>query len=316
MKRLLMPSQAAAVAWLQANPNCHKADCFTIALPTGQTLCATEGQWDLTIPAAMAPGTLGGQTTFKATQYGVWSRGKITSEATVKVNASTMTLTCVPQPGTNYPGLSIGVLNAALNHLFDGAVVWVYTAYMPFGQYGTVAVVETKWQGTVTKSPVLSRKLVQFECADPAYLFNMKVPSRLMQSNCGWSFCDPNCSLNAANYTVTFTAASTSTPRTLAAVTALSQPDGYFAQGVVKCLTGANAGLSQTVKSYAGGVITLVVPWLLPVYSGDTFAVIKGCDKTPGGCAATTYANGTAEPENWQVRFSGTPFVPPPSSAI
>jgi Phage conserved hypothetical protein BR0599/Uncharacterized conserved protein (DUF2163) len=310
MKRL-MPS--TLITFLQNNPNCHKADCFVIQLPTGAVLCATEGQWDITFLTS-TPGWTGAQTTFKAAQYGVWSRGKITSEASAKCGSNTMDLTCIPKPGTNYPGLGLGILNAALNHLFDGATVWVYTAYMPIGQYGNVSVgIETKFQGTISKAPVLSRSKVQFECADPMYLLNMKVPSRLMQSNCPWSFCDDNCTLSAADYTVPF-AANSGSQSSLTPTVAFTQADGYFAQGVVKCLTGANAGLSQTVKAYAGGVINVMVPWLLPVHAGDTFAVIKGCDKTITTCKNTVKANGTVIDNS--INNGSTPFPPAPSSAI
>jgi hypothetical protein len=215
-----------------------------------------------------------------------------------------------------YPGLSIGILNAAFNHLFDGATVWVYAAYMPLGQYGGVQVFETKFQGTITTRPVLDMNLLQFDCADPFFLLNLKVPSRLLQSNCPWSFADGNCGLSAANFTVDFTAATGSTQYVLSPVAAFPQAAGYFAQGVVTCLTGANAGLSQTVKLNASGTLSMTVPWLLPVAAGDTFAVIKGCDKTLTTCAGTLRANGTAETNNFKTRFGGTPFTPAPSSAM
>lgn len=312
MKRL----PASLKTFLANNPNCVKADCFAITLPTGQVLYATEGQWDITF-LGNTPGWSGGQVTFLSSQYGLWSRGAITSEASTKVQSNTMSLTCKPQPTTTYPGLNIGILSAALNRLFDAATVWVYTAYMPSNQYGNVSAgIETKFQGTITKAPKLRRNLVTFECADPLFMLNMKVPSRLFQSNCPWSFCDVNCTLNAANYTVNLTAAAGSNQNTIVPSAVLSQAAGYFAQGVIKCLTGENAGLSQTVKQHANGNIIVMAPWVLPIAAGDTFAVIKGCDKTAGTCAGTLQANGTAEPNNWQTRFGGMPFVPPATSAI
>lgn len=312
MKRLI-PSSLKT--FLAANPNVLRADCFAITLPTGQVLYATDGQFDITFKTS-TPGWSGAQTTFRASQYGLWKRGRITSEAGFKCASNSMDLTCVPQMGTNYPGLSIGILAAALNHLFDAATVWIYTAYMPFGSYGDVSNgIETKWQGTITKIPTLSRNLVQFECADPMYLLNMKVPSRLIDSNCGWAFADSNCGLDPANYTVDFTAG-TVTQTTLQPTSAFSQADGYFAQGVVTCLTGLNAGLSQTVKTHKSGVLTLVVPWILPVAPGDTFAVIKGCDKTPSTCAGTLRANGTAETADFRVRYGGQPYTPPATAAF
>jgi hypothetical protein len=313
VKRLLPVS---LVNFLQANPNCTKADCFVIQLPTGTLLCATEGQWDITFKAG-TPGWTGAQTTFRASQYGKWNRGRIVSEAGTKVASNTMALTCIPQPTTNYPGLALGLLNAAFHHLFDGASVWVFTAYMPIGGYGDVSAgIETKWFGTITKSPVIGRNTVQFECADPFFFLNMKVPTRIMQSDCPWAFCDANCNLPASHYTVNFAAAGPVDQRTLTPTTAFTQAAGYYTQGVVKCLTGLNNGLSTTVKSHTGGVLTMMVPWILPVSAGDTFAVIKGCDKTVGTCASTLQASGAPEMNDYRSRFGGTPFTPPPAAAI
>ena len=311
MKRLI-PAQL--ITFWQNNPSCIKADLFVVNPQSGPGLLVTEGPWDITVPAT-TPGWSNGLTTFKASASGLWKRGKITSEASFKVGSNTMDLTCVPQAGTVFPGTTVGILEAVLNHLFDGATVLVFTAYMPLGGYGTVSAgIETKWRGLITKYTRLGRDKVVFECADPLYLLNQKIPSRIMQSTCGWQFCDDNCGLNPSNYTVNFTG-TTGTQNTLTG-TALTQPDGYFAQGLVTCLTGNNAGLSQTVKKYASGVITLTVPWLMPVTVGDTFRVIKGCDQTMPTCAGTKYANGTPEPLNFQDRFGGTPFTPPPAAGI
>lgn len=316
MKRNIYPSAASAIAWWAANPNALKADCISVALPTGQTLYVTEGQMDLTVPAGLSPS--GNAITFSASLYGKWNRGKITSEASFDCRSNTMALTMVPKSGAAYPGsgTSMTMLNAAFNHLFDGAEVWVWTAYMPFGEYGAVQVFETKFQGRIIKSPEMGRLLCKFDCADPLFLLNQKVPSRLIQSNCYKSFADANCGLNAAKYTVSFIASAASTQVGLTPSAAFSQPDGYFTQGVVTCVSGQNSGLSQTVKAHTGGVLTVTVPWLLPIAAGDAFSVIKGCDQTPTTCAGMKQADGTPEPDNWQTRFGGTPYVPPPSNSI
>lgn len=305
---------ASLKTWLANNNAWTEADCFLLTLPTGQTLAVTTGQWDITFRTD-TPGWGGPQTTFSALAYGRWERGSITSEAAYSFAASTMELTCTPPAGVNYPGLPASLLAAAHFHLFDGATVWVYTAYMPLDTYGNVSQgIETKFQGTVIDAPKLNRGRVQFEVADPLFLLNMKVPSRVLQSNCPHSFADTNCGLNPADYTQTFTAGPASTVMQLAA--SIPQSNGYFAQGVVTCLSGANAGLSQTVKTHASGVLTLMHPWLFPVSSGDTFSVIKGCDKTPATCAATVRANNTVEPNDFRTRFGGQPFTPPPTAAV
>ncbi len=313
MKRL-MPY--GLITWLlsTAGRNAIKADCFVITLPTGTVMYVTEGQWDITFPSG-TPGWAGGTVTFKAMQYGRWTRGPITSDSGSKLSAGTMQLCCVPQQGTAFPGLAIGILSAALNHLFDAASVTVYTAYMPVGSYGTVTYgIETKFIGTITRIPSIGRNKIEFECADPLYLLNMKVPSRLLQANCPWSFTDGNCTLPASDYTVNFTASGASTQTTLTPTSAFSQAAGYFTQGVVKCLTGANEGLSQTVKLHASGVLTLMIPWILPVNAGDTFAAIKGCDKTQAMCKATVKASGATIDNT--LNYGGTPFTPVPASGV
>ena len=310
MKRL-MPS--ALIAFLQSvdGANCLKADLFIITLPTGAIAYVTEGQFDITVPSG-TPGWSGATVTFKAMQYGRWTRGAITSEAAFDCKANTMALTCVPQPGTTYPGLAIGILSAALNSLFDAAKVLVMTAYMP--THGDVSKgLETKWTGTITKVNAIDRVHVEFECADPMYLLNMKVPTRLIQSTCPWGFADSNCGLNPANYTQAITAAAGSTQWLVACTP--SEPTGYFDQGVIKCLTGLNAGLTLAVKRYVNGTgIVVMNPWLFPVSAGDTFTVIKGCDKSVAMCGTTKATNGTTTDN--RINFGGAPFVPVPTTAI
>lgn len=313
MKQLI-PTPASAIGWLQSNPTAIRAHCFAITLPTGETLYATDGQWDLTIPAALSP-TGSGAVTFLANQYGVWSRGPITSEADYAPNSNTMDLSFIPKMGAMYPGLGIGLLNAAINHLFDGAQVWVWAAYMPQGEYGNVQVVETKYFGYITAMPQCGRLLVKFDVADAFFLLNMKVPVRLFQSACPWQFADENCGLAPNDYTYNIITASGSTSGLLIPNATVPKADGYFTQGVAKCLIGANAGLSATIKAHTSGQMQLIVPFLLPVAAGDEFALIKGCDKTPATCAATTSTSGATTP-NWKLRFGGTPFLPTPQSTI
>ena len=68
MKRL-MPSGLISFLQNTSHRNVLKADLFAIALPTGTTIYATEGQFDITVPSATG-GWTGNTTTFEATQYG------------------------------------------------------------------------------------------------------------------------------------------------------------------------------------------------------------------------------------------------------
>lgn len=76
---------------------------------------------------------------------------------------------------------------------------------------------------------------------------------------------------------------------------------GYFAYGSVTFLTGANAGYSTEVKSFAPGVVTVALPVPFPVQPGDTYTIVAGCDRTFGTCKARF---------NNVVHFRGEPYVP------
>ncbi|WP_439891607.1 DUF2163 domain-containing protein [Ralstonia sp. 25C] len=76
---------------------------------------------------------------------------------------------------------------------------------------------------------------------------------------------------------------------------------GYFAYGTVTFLTGANAGYSTEVKSFAPGVVTVALPFPFPVSAGDTYTIVAGCDRTFGTCK-TRFNN--------VVNFRGEPYVP------
>jgi hypothetical protein len=76
---------------------------------------------------------------------------------------------------------------------------------------------------------------------------------------------------------------------------------GYFAYGVVKWLTGQNAGYEMEVKSFSPGNVTLVMPMIYPIAPGDTYTIQAGCDKQFGTCS-NRYSN--------VIHFRGEPYVP------
>lgn len=65
---------------------------------------------------------------------------------------------------------------------------------------------------------------------------------------------------------------------------------GWFSNGGLRWLTGANAGLDSQVKTHLAGAGEAVIElWLAPPFviaEGDTFEVRAGCDKTAETCRA------------------------------
>ena len=98
---------------------------------------------------------------------------------------------------------------------------------------------------------------------------------------------------------------------------------GYFDQGVIAFLSGANAGVSRTVSQYlldtsTGNMTVTVVPPLSDIPAGgDLFQIFPGCDKswvTCGGGGDPT-RNGTGKFNN-AANFGGFPFIPDPAQVI
>lgn len=137
-------------------------------------------------------------------------------------------------------------------------------------------------------------------------LLDVPVPRNIYQPSCLNTFCDRACGLSQATYTGSGAAAGSSDatrthfPVTLFGVT------GQVPLGVITFTSGANTGTSTTVKSYAGGIITLIGPTAAAVAPGDTFSIAFGCDKTQTTCNAL-YGN--------QARFRGQPYIPTPETA-
>lgn len=91
----------------------------------------------------------------------------------------------------------------------------------------------------------------------------------------------------------------------------LVQADHYFAPGLVRWLTGDNAGLENEVSGYAGpvvdpatdGVVTLQFTTRNPIAVGDTFQIRRDCTKAWAG-------HNSCETFNNRPWFRGEPFIP------
>lgn len=82
--------------------------------------------------------------------------------------------------------------------------------------------------------------------------------------------------------------------------TLAQSPDGYFVPGLVKWLTGANAGMQLETETYvsATGTVTLAIPTYYNIAPGDTLQIRRDCDKSKSMCIAYgNLPNMRAEPE-------------------
>ncbi|ABX36713.1 conserved hypothetical protein [Delftia acidovorans SPH-1] len=88
--------------------------------------------------------------------------------------------------------------------------------------------------------------------------------------------------------------------------TALSEPDGYFKPGMLRWVTGANAGRVYEVEEHKAGVLSLTFGAMFPVQAGDEFRVRPDCTKWkdgPNGCKHWFGAN-------WVLHYRGEPYIP------
>ena len=134
---------------------------------------------------------------------------------------------------------------------------------------------------------------------------DVMVPAEVYQPGCPNTLYDAACGVSRDAKTVQGIANTAGDATRTRFGHGLMQAAGYFDLGVVKFLTGSNAGIGRTVKRHTAGAggseITVLQPFPFTVAAGDTFAIYPGCDKTQATCKAKF---------NNVIRFRGKPYVP------
>ena len=137
---------------------------------------------------------------------------------------------------------------------WDGAAItWLRGIAAPLNAGGTqVSVADAALMhfGRAGKIDRQERAKVSIAVNSPMELLNMDVPWRALGPDCRWTLFDLNCALSNSAFAVSGTVlAGSSAAQVLAS---LSNPTGYFDQGVLVWTSGANSGLRATVRSYIG----------------------------------------------------------------
>lgn len=123
---------------------------------------------------------------------------------------------------------------------------------------------------------------------------------RLMTKDCNADLGDSRCKVTLNAYTIAGQVGSVTENRVVTS-SAFVQADNYFTGGKITFASGANAGLSMEVKSFAGGVLTLFQPMPFAIAVGDQFSVLAGCNKSKEDCK-TKFVN--------YINFRGFPDLP------
>lgn len=309
MKKLISDNLKS---FLMSRNEFQMCDLFLVNLTNGQSITATT--WQLDVVNAGTP-----PTTFYATKFGSWSRGKITSAAMMdNLSSQTMELSVsIPNDvQVFFPGTNVPLFQTVGSGLWDKATVWVYTAYSPLYSpagtpnpkgFDTSLGFEMKFMGEITDVEELTRSKCTFTVADQLYRLNLSTPPNLLQSPCKWTLFDQHCTLSSGAFTVTGQVASGSTNLVInltAPLGSVGSDTLPYTLGVLKFTSGQNNGLAGKIKTQTSTTqLVLDTPFIFPLQVGDQFTVTPGCDLTFATCT-----NKFSNP----IHFGGYPFIPNP----
>jgi uncharacterized phage protein (TIGR02218 family) len=262
----------------------YAAFLFTFTLVDGTVLRFTSGDRDISKYGSVY--SCGGKTgaLFKGNGDGLtcnWKRG---------LEVDTLQFAVYPR---NELMNGVPFLAACKNGAFDGAELQLERAYMPTYGDTSVGTVIT-FVGRIAEIDA-GRSSAIFNVNSHLELLNQKMPRNLYQASCINSLYDASCTLNRESFAANGAAGSGST------ATAIKASFGsQYNLGVIKFTSGANNGISRTVKSADGTTIALISPLPVVPTIGDTFRIYRGCDKTTTSC--NSFSN--------IANFRGFPTIP------
>ncbi|MDR3508437.1 MAG: DUF2163 domain-containing protein [Caulobacteraceae bacterium] len=274
----------ATVALLNSGADFVMADLYTLTLSGGLVL-----RWS----GAAIPISFNGAT------WGlgpVLERGKISHKIGVEV--STLDVTVSANAGDLINGVHL--IPFVRGNGLDGATFRLDRAFLPDWSSPVTGIVND-FSGRVTSIKNISRSEFELTVSSWTVLLNVNMGPDLFQTQCLNTLYDANCAVSKAALAVSGAVSATGAVSSFN--TNLTAADGRYSQGQIVFTSGANAGLSRAVKSYAqvGGVVSLVLPLPYAPAVGDGFTIYPGCDLTMATCS-TKFAN--------LANFRGQPFVP------
>jgi uncharacterized phage protein (TIGR02218 family) len=274
-------------------------ELFTITLGTGDVLRYTD--WDSDV-------TIGGNTFLGSGQI-VPRRG----QTKIKVGCDVDDMELDFLVGTDdQGGVPIALRGMTMQRLasdgwLDKAAVLVQRLF-----WETPGVIPPwspiwKFSGSVARPSEITRTLVGLDVQSGLQKLQRQVPATIIEPGCPYTLFDARCGVSRSAFAVACTVGAGSTAVLLKAA-ALTQAERWFDGGYVTFTSGANQGMSASIRSYATSVgIALDAPLLQPPAVGDTFVAYPGCPGTSDACASKFANSG---------RYGGWPFVPVPETAI
>ncbi|MEX8520077.1 MAG: DUF2163 domain-containing protein [Leptothrix sp. (in: b-proteobacteria)] len=286
------PSVGNLATFLSHNTLCTPADLFTITLVGGTVLRYTSLDQPITVNGNTF--TLGPSI----------KRSKV--RVSVGIRVDNLTIELAADASVLVGGVPI--IQALKAGAFDGARVLLERAF-----YDTSLVV----QGTVALfsgrvgQVQASRSSATIDVLSDSELLDVMVPGEVYQPGCRNSLFDAQCTVVKASYSAPLAASTVTDAQRSTFSVVGSATANYYEMGVITFTSGANNGLSRTIKSatIGGGntAFTVISPWTYAVAIGDTFVATPGCDKTYATCGARFANTGN---------FRGEPEIPAPETVI
>ena len=276
----------------------YKAELYDLALTSGATLRFTSYDLPLSLGATTYPSNM------------IVRRGAISSR--VGLDSQSVDIELTPQAdATSAPTVGgLPFLQAVRQGFLDGARLTVRKVFMstpasglPVNTNGESVV----WYVGTVSDATAGRQSARLSVESDLARLNIQMPRNVLQPGCVHSLFDGGCTLLKSTFTVAGTITSTGPNSAGSFTTGLTQATDWFSLGVLTFTSGANAGLSRTVRSHANtnGVVTLVSPFPSAPATGDTFNIVPGCDKQQATCSGK-FAN--------LAHFRGFPYVPVPET--
>jgi uncharacterized phage protein (TIGR02218 family) len=296
------------------------ADLYTFALTSGEVLRYSGWTTALSLPLAAFPAGSHNSAGVEPVGFALGPRfGR--SQVSTKIGVEATELDITVYAGAGDVVGTTPFAEAVRVGLFDGATVELDRLFAPPAAAGSGAIDTSLgavlwFYGRVAECDV-GRSAIAIKVKSLMNLLAVQqMPRRLYGASCSHAFGDAMCGYdrvaghNAAGGATGLGAVSVGA---LAGSTQAQIVTGFvptpataYDQGTIAATSGANGGASRTIAQLAGGIASLLQPFLSPVLPGDRFQLLPGCDHTVATCNGT-FTN--------LLRYGGFPYIPPPETA-
>jgi len=266
------------------------ADLYTITTVQGEVIRATSYDFDLMVA---------GHTYYASGE--IIKREGVSLSLGVEVDNLNVTIYATDDHTIG----EIPIIKAFHNGQMDGARFKLERIFLnPSNLTNTSAGAVLLFEGRLIE-PKFDRNRIEVSVASDLDDLAVQMPRNLYQPSCNNTLFDSACALRREDYVVNTVIESGST--TARILCSLSQPQGWFTQGVIEFLDDRNAGLKRTVRLHESGALLLTLPLLEAPQSGQHIKVYPGCDKRLETCI-NRFSN--------KDHFRGAPYVPVPETAV